>query len=47
MSNISKCQDKDCPSKDKCYRYTATANEYTNFNREQDAYNCEMFIEKK
>ena len=27
MSNITKCTNKDCPVKTKCYRYTADANE--------------------
>lgn len=28
MADITMCQDKDCPMKDHCYRYTAIANEY-------------------
>jgi hypothetical protein len=47
MSDIAKCNDTLCPSKDFCYRFTAPANEfrqsYGQFNRESDAYNCTMF----
>jgi hypothetical protein len=36
-----------CPSREKCYRYTAPANDkyqtYGKFNREADADNCVMF----
>jgi hypothetical protein len=51
MSDIAKCQDNNCPSKDICYRYTAPANEYRQsygiFNREEDADNCDMFWNTK
>jgi hypothetical protein len=47
MSDISKCKDYNCPSKEICYRYTAPVSEfrqsYVNTNRESDAYNCELF----
>lgn len=47
MSDISKCEDNLCPSKEYCYRFTAPADEirqsYGQFNRELDAYNCSMF----
>lgn len=47
MSDIAKCRDIHCPSKEKCYRYTAPTNEsrqsYGSFNRESDADNCDMF----
>jgi len=46
MADISKCKDIHCPSKQVCYRYTAPTSEYQsygNFNRESDAYNCDMF----
>ena len=46
MADISKCNDSFCPSKNKCYRYTAKAGlyqSYANFNRESDADNCEYF----
>ena len=48
MSDITKCRDFFCPSKEKCYRYTAPADDqwqsYGNFNREADADNCEAFL---
>jgi hypothetical protein len=48
MSDIAKCRDAHCPSKLICERYTATDSvvwqSYVNFNREDDAYNCEMFV---
>jgi len=47
MSDISKCNDTQCPSNKYCYRFTAPANEfwqsYGSFNREEDADNCDMF----
>jgi hypothetical protein len=47
MSDIAKCLDSLCPSKDYCYRFTAPASlvyqSYGGFSREQDADNCEMF----
>jgi hypothetical protein len=51
MSDIAKCQDNKCPSKNICYRYTAPASEfcqsYSDFNREEDADNCDMFWNTK
>lgn len=46
MSDITKCEDNLCPSKQTCYRYTAPASTYQSygkFNREEDAYNCDMY----
>jgi hypothetical protein len=47
MADISMCMDDKCPSKELCYRFTANPSEfrqsYGNFNREEDAYNCDMF----
>jgi hypothetical protein len=47
MSDIAKCEDFNCPSKEMCYRFTAPASElwqsYGKFNREEDALNCNMF----
>lgn len=47
MADISMCMDDKCPSRKLCYRFTATKNEfrqsYGNFNREDDAQNCDMF----
>jgi hypothetical protein len=28
MSDITKCSGKECPHKETCYRFTATANKY-------------------
>lgn len=47
MSDIAKCKDIDCPSKEMCYRFTAPDSKfwqsYGVFNREKDAFNCDMF----
>ena len=46
MADIAKCSDNLCPSKDYCYRFTALEGMYQyyqNFNREDDADNCDMF----
>jgi hypothetical protein len=49
MSDITKCEDSLCPSKEKCYRYTAPVDDelqsYDNFNREADADNCTAFLD--
>ena len=51
MADITKCEDTLCPSKETCYRYTAPASEYYQsygkFNREEDAYNCDMYWDNK
>jgi hypothetical protein len=28
MADITMCQDKECPKRDECYRFTAPANPY-------------------
>ena len=46
MADIAKCNDSLCPSKDYCHRFTAPAGMYQSygeFNREEDANNCDMF----
>ncbi len=46
MSDIAKCKDFLCPSKEYCYRFTAPVGlyqSYGGFNREEDADNCDMF----
>jgi len=47
MSDIAKCEDKLCPSKKYCYRYTAPANKYRQsylqMNRQFNAKDCDMF----
>ena len=49
MNDITKCEDSLCPSKEKCYRYTAQVDDewqsYDNFNREADADNCAAFLD--
>lgn len=50
MADISKCNDIHCPSKNKCYRYTAPGGVYQTyayFNREYDADNCSFFWDNK
>ncbi len=46
MKDKAKCRDAHCPSKLMCERYSDTdsGHPYVNFNREDDAYNCDMFI---
>ena len=46
MADITKCEGKDCPLKETCYRFTAKDNEYgqsyfteTPYNKEKE--NCE------
>jgi hypothetical protein len=46
MSDIAKCLDSLCPSKEYCHRFTAPVGMYQTygvFNREEDAENCNMF----
>jgi hypothetical protein len=47
MSDIAKCLDSLCPSKEYCHRFTAPASlvyqSYGGFSREEDADNCDMF----
>jgi len=49
MPDISLCTNATCPSKDKCYRFTAKPNEfrqaYANFSPEGDEVNCSYFID--
>jgi len=50
MSDIAKCQDIHCPSKVYCYRFTAENGMWQyfhNFNREDDADNCDMFVSNR
>ena len=46
MSDIAKCLDNLCPSKEYCHMYTAPVGlyqTYGGFSREDDADNCDMF----
>lgn len=48
MADISKCMDFLCPSKEKCYRFTAPVSQwqsYGSFGREEDADSCSYFWE--
>ena len=47
MSDLEKCKDSLCPSKQSCSRYTLTDSVFmitANFNREDDALNCSNYI---
>lgn len=47
MSDITKCGDRKCPSREHCRRYTAPGGEkqsYADFNRPEEAEQCEDFI---
>lgn len=46
MADITKCNDNHCPSRMKCLRYTIADSfiqSYHNFDRDEDAQNCNMF----
>jgi len=47
MADISKCKDEACPSKLKCYRFTAPSNDYWqsygSFQRKENEDNCNCF----
>jgi hypothetical protein len=47
MSDIAKCLDSLCPSKDYCHRFTAKPStfcqSYGGFKRVGDEYKCDMF----
>lgn len=48
MPDISKCGNENCPSKLKCYRYTATPGmrqAYADFAPEEGQDKCEYFWE--
>ena len=50
MADITKCNDQLCPSRKKCYRFTAPANEYRQSYfmvtpREQNDVKCIEFLE--
>lgn len=51
MADIAMCRDTLCKSKETCYRFKATPNEYRQSylipNREEDAINCSMYWEIK
>lgn len=41
MADITKCEGLDCPLKEKCYRFTAKANEYRQSYFVEPPYNKE------
>jgi len=47
MVDIAKCKGIDCPLVNKCYRYTAPANEYrqtyADFKYDREQHKCEDF----
>lgn len=51
MSDISMCQNKDCPSYEQCYRFMATPNpyrqSYMDFKPKDGEARCDDFIERK
>jgi hypothetical protein len=50
MADISKCLGKDCPLKDKCYRYLAVdggwQSYFTEIPFDNETNNCKYFIER-
>lgn len=50
MSDISKCNNRNCPLKEKCYRFTAPANpyrqSYADFTYDEKE-GCEYFWDNK
>lgn len=44
MPDISKCTNKECDKKQKCYRYTSTKNTYQPY-AQFDEKDCEYFID--
>jgi len=47
MVDIAKCQDHQCPSRDKCFRYTQPSMLFQNFaefKRSERAVKCAHFI---
>ena len=52
MADIAKCTGGQCPLKEKCYRYTATEDEYWQSWLVEEPYDydkkeCEFFYERK
>lgn len=50
MADITMCANQECPSKDKCYRFTAHPNQYwqswAEFKPEEGEIACGEFIER-
>ena len=49
MADITKCDGKDCPVKESCYRFTAKASDYQYYFIESPIKDgkCEMYWEKQ
>lgn len=50
MTDISKCEGKDCKKKDKCWRYTAPSSSwqaYSDFDIQYEGKKCEYFESNK
>jgi len=50
MPDISMCDNKKCPSKEKCYRFKAVPNDYqtyADFKPEKNEDKCDAFWEIK
>jgi len=45
--DITMCKDKDCPYKDKCYRFVSKPNSYQSYfiDSPRGEYQCEYLIE--
>lgn len=51
MSDISKCNGRDCPIKETCYRFTAPTNtryqSYGDFDERKEGFDCGRYWERK
>ena len=51
MSDISKCKNHECPSRESCYRYTAIPNPYRQaymkFEVKEGSNKCESYWDNK
>lgn len=48
MPDLAMCRDHGCPSREQCYRYTATPSTqqvYADFERDYDMVVCPEFVE--
>ncbi|MDD4070065.1 MAG: hypothetical protein PHF05_06400 [Candidatus Izemoplasmatales bacterium] len=47
MPDITMCEDKECPNKDKCYRYLAESSDYQSYFTETPRVDneCEYYWE--
>ena len=51
MPDINMCRNKECPNKDRCYRFTAEPNSkwqtWAEFCFDEDTGECDDFIDNK